>query len=179
MSYTEEELIKLYWWPFPPPEPELGWMYDFEALKHWVELTHRTAAAANRASYVALSTGTVINQSMALKSVADATGEDAIFAANRSRLQSFVDGLVASPVVCEPAPEPLRGIVVFGVFIPFLPAPVPIPDEWDEPLSALDLTAVGVRMRAAGETLEEGPLRADFLAAASRLFEVAESRKAP
>jgi hypothetical protein len=177
MSYTEEELIKLYWWPFPPPERELGWMYDFEALKHWVELTQGSAVSANRASYVALSAGTVINQSMALKSVADATGEEAIFAANRSRLQSFVDGLVASPVVCEPVSEPLRGIVVFGVFIPFLPIPVPVPDDWEEPLSALDLTAVGVRLRAAGETLEEGPLRADFLAAATRLFETAGSRK--
>lgn len=175
MSYTEEELIALYWWPFPPPEPEFGWQYDFDSIKHWLQLTTQPASE-NRAGWVALSAGTVINQSMALKAVADATGEDAVFAANSSRVQSYVDGLLASPVVCEPATEPLRGIVVAGVFVPFLPQPAPIPPDWEQPLSALDLTAVGVRMRAAGETLAEGPLRADLLGAATRLFEAAATR---
>lgn len=178
MSYTEEELIKLYWWPFPPPEPELGWMYDFDSIKHWIELTHSTVetVSENRAGFVALSAGTVINQAMTLNSVAKTTGEQAVVTANRSRLQSYVDGLVASPVVCEVAPQPLRGIMVSGVFVPLLPRPQPIPPNWDEPLSSLDLTAVGVRMRAAGETLDDGPLRTDLMEAATRLFEAAKSR---
>lgn len=178
MSYTEEELITLYWWPFPPPEPELGWMYDFDSIKHWLELTHSPAktVAENRAGYVALSAGAVINQAMTLDSVAKTTGEEAVFSANRSRLQSYVDGLVASPVVCEVAPRPLRGVVVFGVFIPFLPQQEPIQPHWDEPLSSLDLTAVGVRMRAAAETLDDGPLRTDLMTAATRLFDAAKTR---
>jgi hypothetical protein len=187
LTLSESDLAALYWWPFPPPEKELGRIYDFDALRHtfadnMAVSRERSAPADERLRWVALATGAAINQGAALQQAAEKLGAEgeAVLVANRSALGRFVDGLVASPPSCDQVPFPPPGhIVIVGgvpVWVPRPPDPVPPVWEEGEQLSAVDLVSVGARLQAAATSTVSEPLRQDFLAAANRLFEAATSR---
>jgi hypothetical protein len=189
ITLSESELIALYWWPFPPPK---GYTYEIEALRHWVTETMVVAAERSlpvdeRLRWVALATGATINRAVALQQAADTVGDagETVHAANRSAIGRFVEGLVASPPVCEPVPFRPVPILVgwlpppFGPFpTPLPPPPPPPPLNWgsDEMLSGVDLLGVGTRFQAAAVALEPGTLREEFASAAARLFEVGQAR---
>jgi hypothetical protein len=185
VTLTESELIALYWWPFPPPEDELGWIYDFDAIRHWVTDTAVVAAnqagpADERLRWVALAAGTVINEAVVLQRSADRLGGNAAPAVNRKALDKFVDGLVASPPSCEVLPAPHGHTVVVGGVVIVIPSvtPAPVPPLWgqDERLSRVDLMGVGTRFRAAAVVTTSPALREVLFAAADRLFVTAGER---
>ncbi|GGM76344.1 hypothetical protein GCM10011609_10350 [Lentzea pudingi] len=183
VTLTESELIALYWWPFPPPEDELGWIYDFDALRHALADTaavKREVPADDRLRWVALATGTAITEAATLQRSADRLGSDAVLAVNRTALGQFVDGLVASPPTCEVLPAPHGVTVVIGGMVVVIPSvtPVPVPPHWDhdERLSRVDLMGVGTRFRAAAVATTSPALRDVLLDAAERLFVTAGER---
>jgi hypothetical protein len=179
VTLSESDLIKMYWWPFPPPEPELGWRYDFVALRHWFAGTPALAAERNvavddRSLWVAQATDAVITRAVALHRSAEALGAAAgtVLPANRSEIGAFVDNLVASPPIGELVPTPPPGGVVIVI-----PVPVPVPVPWNgEDLSGVDLLGAATRFQAAAEGVAQGPLREEFAAAAARLFTIGQER---
>jgi hypothetical protein len=186
VTLTESELIALYWWPFPPPEEELGWIYSFDVVRHWVADTtaatgEQSAPVDDRSRWVALATGAAISQAVALQRAADQLGSDAVLSANRSALGLFVDGVVASPPSCEVLPRPPHGhtVVVGGVVIVIPPVtPEPVPPHWDhdERLSRVDLIGVGTRFRAAAGSTTSPALGEELFRASELLFAAAEER---
>ena len=180
VTLTESELIALYWWPFPPPEDELGWIYDFDAIRHAISAPRQEIPADDRLRWVALAAGAAITEAAVLQQSADRLGSDAVPAVNRTALGGFVDGLVASPPICEVRPAPHGVTVVIGGTVVVVPSvtPVPVPPHWDhgERLSRVDLMGVGTRFRAAAVATTSAALREVLLDAAERLFVTAGER---
>jgi hypothetical protein len=185
VTLTESELIALYWWPFPPPEDELGWIYQFDAIRHWVADTTIVAArqkmpADERLRWVALATGAAVNQAAALQQAADRLGSDAVPMVNRAALEQFADGLIGSPPICDFQPPPQGQTVVVGGVVFVIPpvTPVPVPPHWGpgERLSRVDLMGVGTRLRAAAVATTSPALREVLLDVAERMFVTAGER---
>jgi nitroreductase len=144
---------------------------------------NRSASVDERRLWVAQATGATISRAVVAQQSADTLegAGDMVLAANRSAIGKFVDGLVASPPICELVPVPPGVVVVVVVVggIPFvIPQPPSPPPEWKsgEQLSGIDLLNVAIRFRVAATALDAGPLREEFLAAESRLFEVGAER---
>jgi len=185
VTLTEAELAAAYWWPFPPPEDELGWIYNYESIRHWLADTAVVAAAQDlpadeRPRWVALATALAINQAAVLQQSADRLGSDAVPAVNRKAIAEFVDGLVASPPICELVPVPHGHTVIIGGIVVVIPLvrPEPVPPHWEEgeQLSRLDLLGVATRFRTAADMTTSPALQEVLLDAAERLFVAAGER---
>jgi hypothetical protein len=140
---------------------------------------NRSGWVDERLLWVAGATGATIKRAATVQQSADTLegAGDTILAANRSAIGKFVDGLVASPPICELVPLPPVPVVVLPPWF-VLPTPPPVPPEWKpgEQLSGIDLLSVAIRFQAAAGARDAGPLREEFLAAATRLFEVGAER---
>lgn len=132
---------------------------------------NRSVSADERLQWVELATGATISRAVAVQQVADTLedADDMVFAANRSAIGKFVDGLVASPPICESVP---LVPVTAGAGAP------PPPPNWEhgEQLSGIDLISVGTRFQVAAAAVDAGPLREEFLAAGTRLFDAGAAR---
>jgi hypothetical protein len=194
VTFTSEEVCAIHYWPFPCEE---GAIIDPESTLHgagftfvFVDRSGGATAVANRSGsvderllWVAQATGATISRAVAVQQSADTLegAGDSVIAANRSAIGKFVDGLVASPPVCDvipvrPGPFVLGGGAVIIIVIP--PPPPQPPPEWGpgEQLSRIDLISIGTRFQAAAAALKAGPLREEFFAAQARLFEVGAER---
>ena len=189
---TTEELAAITYWPFPPPD---GYIYDHEALKHWVhdvlqfqppsDLSNGGAGrvedpGVEKSRFVALATASLISGVLDDQRFAERLGDDVpekTASSNSARVATFVDGLIASPPIVELIPLPSSGTIVVVIPIP-LPVPPPVPPEWDpdEQLTGRDLVAAGIRLHAAGRQVTDGSLQDQLLSAAERLIEVGQSR---
>jgi hypothetical protein len=186
---TSEDLCAIHYWPFPCEEgaiidPPLG-PGVFPDGSGGVNVllfsaANRSASVDQRLLSVAHATGATISRAVVVQQSADTLegAGDTVLTANRSAIGKFVDGLVASPPICEQVPPPPVPVGVWGIWFIPLPPPPPTPPEWKpgEQLSAIDLLSVGTRFQAAAAALKAGPLREEFLAAGARLFEVATER---
>jgi hypothetical protein len=193
-TYTAEEICAIHYWPFPCEE---GAIVDPESTLHalgytfvFVDRSGGATAVANRSRsvderllWVAQATGATISRAIAVQQSADTLEGvgDTVFAANRSAIARFVDGLVASPPVCDVRPLPPGPVVLGGggvIVIVIQPPPPQPPPEWgpDEQLSRIDLISIGTRFQAAAAALDAGPLREEFFSAQARLFEVGAER---
>jgi hypothetical protein len=191
VTFTSEEVCAIHYWPFPCEE---GAIIDPESTLHGAGFTfvfpdrfggatavaNRSGTVDERLLWVAQATGATISRAVAVQQSADTLegAGETVFAANRSAIARFVDGLVASPPVCELVPLPPVPVVVWGIWFIIPPPPPPPPPEWEpgEQLSRIDLLSVGTRFQAAAAALDAGPLREEFLAAQARLFEVGTKR---
>jgi len=179
-------------WPFPC---ERGKIIDPESVLHagganvvFIDPSGGATAiffAANqpvpvdeRLRWVELATGATISRAMALQqaTVALDDAQDTVSAANRSAIGQFIDGLVASPPVCEwVAGAPMAAVM--GTIMSAIQPPSE-PPNWEdgEQLSGIDLLSIGTRFQVAAAAVDAVPLREDFLAAATRLFDVGAER---
>jgi hypothetical protein len=190
ITFTQGQICAIHYWPFPC-EPDA--IVDPELVLHpWypVVFPERGGGATvfrsdanlsrsvdERLLWVAGATGATINRAATVQQSADTLegAGDTILAANRSAIGKFVEGLVASPPICELVPLPPVPVVPPWFVIP---TPPPVPPEWKpgEQLSGIDLISVAIRFQAAAGARDAGPLREEFLAAAIRLFEVGAER---
>jgi hypothetical protein len=195
VTLTAAQLCAIASAPFPCDPDKI---VDPQGLGHWVfpnaiwvspdlsggvnvvfAAANRSVSVDERRLWVAQATGATISRAVAVQQSADTLegAGDMVLAANRSAIGKFVDGLTASPPICEQIPLPPTG--GWGIVIVVTPPPPPPPPpEWKpgEQLSGIDLLSVAIRFQAAATALDAGPLREEFLAAATRLFEVGAER---
>lgn len=192
VTFTADQICAIHSWPFPC---ERGKVIDPESVLHFAGATavfvdrsggatalfsaaNRSVSVDERLRWVDLATGATISRALAVQQAADTADDaaDTVIAANRSAIGTFVDGLIASPPKCEPIP-PMPVTVVVGAIVIVVPQPPP-PPNWEsgEQLSGIDLVSVGARFQAAAAAVDTGPLREEFLAAGTRLFEAGTAR---
>lgn len=193
VTLTADQICAIHSWPFPC---ERGKIVDPEAVLHFLgagavfvdrsggataffSAANRSVSVDERLRWVDLMTGATISRAVAVQQAADTleNAGDTVFAANRSAIGKFVDGLVASPPICESIPLVPVTVVVGGIVI-VIPPPQQPPPNWEggEQLSGIDLLSVGTRFQAAAAAVDAGPLREEFLAAGTRLFEIGAAR---
>jgi hypothetical protein len=195
MNLTEDQLLALYWYPFPPEE---GFKYDLPALGHWLEDTIEPVSASatskagdssrnvRRSVALARAAAAIIEQARVECRVAtslDGGSVDALSKLNESRLVRFADGLLAESPVCDVPPVPLNpGSAVLGphVVVIVFPPVQPPPDhpEWEpgEAVDPVDLVAVATRLKTATRLPELDAVAPAFEAAAKRLYDAAQLR---
>jgi hypothetical protein len=196
MNLTEDQLLELYWYPFPPEE---GFKYDPIALAHWLEATTEPISGSatfnagdstrtvRRSIALARAVAEIIEQARVECRVATSLDEgsvDALSKLNESRLVRLADGLLAESPVCDVPPVPLdSGPPVLGphlvlVVIPPVVQPPPVHPEWEpgEVIDPVDLVAVATRLRTATRLPELDAMAPAFEAAARRLYDAAQLR---
>jgi hypothetical protein len=93
-------------------------------------------------------------------------------------LDTFVDGVIASPPVLTTVIPPPGSVIMTGTITIKIPAPPPVHPRWEvgEQLARTDLLALATRFQAASKMPGIGSTAEDLAGAAARLIDAAIAR---